>query len=157
MDRQKTYKRVNINWLFVVGLGIIHLLVIILYIYQLGNNPITKSGIIKVSIMCTLCYIYAGRIKLIIDENYVKFRSDFRIFDKIPICTIKNISVKQAPRFDKYMIFQGDNFKHLPYDYFVKQAVIIKLKNGKIYQIAIKDAERIKDEIEKRMTTINND
>jgi len=47
------------------------------------------------------------------------------------------------------------NIEIISFD-FVKQAVSIQLKSGKIYQIAIKDTEKIKEEIEKRMIVAND-
>jgi len=45
----------------------------------------------------------------------------------------------------------GKNTAKYQFDFFVSHAIRIQMISGKIYQIATKDAERIKEEIEKRM------
>jgi len=49
------------------------------------------------------------------------------------------------------MMSMGIPFRDYYFDYSASRAVRIQMRSGKVYQIAIKDAERIKEEIEKRM------
>ena len=153
MEKFPTYKRIKINWLYVSMLGGIQVLMIFGYIYQWGNNPFSRSSLITQSIVFAFAYIYAGRIKIIIDDNYIVLRSDLRIWEKIPIFLIKNVSIQQTSLLS--MNIQGSSLKKYPFDY-IKQTVSIKLKNEKIYQIAIKDTQIIKEEIENRMIKSNN-
>ena len=62
---------------------------------------------------------------------------------------IDNVIVKQVPKMSIDM--QRRNYKTYQFDYFVPNAVIIRTKSEKTYKIIIKDAEKIKEEIEKRM------
>ena len=154
MINQETYKLVKINWWVFLIFGGIHVCMIIGYIHQLVNNhPVSETGFIILSIIWVFIYIFIGRSKVIIDNNHVVFRSDVWIPIKIPIVNIKNVSVKQVSWMNLY-IPEKNTEKF--YFGFVKQAINIHLKNGKIHQIGIKDAEKIKEEIEKRMITTNN-
>jgi len=141
-----TYKRVKINWWLILIFAGFYVWMIFTYIHQWGNNPLDKAGLIIMSVIWTFVYIGIGRFKVIIDDNHVVFRSDVWIPVKIPFAKIKSVSVEQVA----LMYFGEKNTERYSFD-LVKRAVIIKLKNGKIYQIAIKNAERIKEEIEKRM------
>jgi len=147
-NNQITYKRVKINWWVFIIFGGIHAWMIFAYIHQWGTNPVDKTEPIIMSIIWVFTYILLGRFKVIIDDNFVIFRSDVWIPVKIPIFMIDKVSVKKV---GLMINVQGKNEKY--YFDFVKQAVSIQLKNGKIYQIGIKDAEKIKEEIEKRMIT----
>ena len=148
-----TYKRVKINWWVFILFGGFHVWMIFAYIHQMGTNPISNGGFIFLTIMWIFIYIFIGRSKVIIDDNQVIFRSDVWIPIKIQIVNIKNVSVKQVSWMNLY-IPEKNTEKF--YFGFVKQAINIHLKNGKIHQIGIKDAEKIKEEIEKRMTITNN-
>ena len=144
------YKRVKINWWVFIIFGGIHLSMIFAYIDQLGNNPI-EAGFIFISIIWIFIYLFLGRFKVIVYDNFAVFRSDIWIPVKIPISMIENVSVKQVPMIEVYI--PGSNPVKYQFD-FVSQAIVIQLKNDKIYQIAIKEAEIIKKEIEKRMIKI---
>jgi len=150
MNNQEIYKRVKINWWIIIIFGGFHVWMIFAYIHQWGNNPIDEAGLIIMSIIWFFIYIFLGRFKVIIDNNYAVFRSDLWVPVKIPITAIKNISVI---RVGLMVNVPGKNEKY--YFDFVNQAVRIQLKNGMVYQIAIKNAQKIKDEIEKRMITNN--
>ena len=94
-------------------------------------------------------WLYAGRLKIIIDNNYVLFRSGMWVPVRIPIDKIENVSIKhfglmKTPNFWK-------NDKTYQFD-FEKRAIGIHLKNGKNYYITIQNTQEIKDEIEKRMS-----
>ena len=146
MEDRIIYKRVKINWWVFIIFGGIHVRMIFAYIHQLGN----EMGFIILSIIWVFIYICIGRFKVIIDDNYAIFRSDVWIPVKIPIFMIDNVSVKRVPLVMNEYIPERNTIKYV-FDYFVPYAVKIKMKSGKIYQIAIKDAEIVKEEIEKRM------
>ena len=150
MNNQTTYKRVKINWWIILMLGGIYVWMIFAYIHQWGNNPIDKSGLIFIAIIWIAVLIFLGRFKVIIDSNYAVFRSDVWVPVRIPIDTIENVSVEQVS-WSEIVHIPGGKINRYLFDYFVKQAIIIRLKNGIIYQISIKNAQRIKDEIEKQM------
>ena len=145
-----TYKRVKINWWIFILFGGIHVWMIFAYIDQWGSKPIDKQGFIIISIIWIFIYLLLGRFKVIIDDNFAIFRSDIWVPVKIPISIIENVSLKKVS-----MMGMGIPFRDYYFDYSASRAVRIRLKSGKTYQIAIKDAEKIKEEIEKRMLIIN--
>ena len=70
---------------------------------------------------------------------------------KIPIEKIENVNIEQDSCFKiEHLYFTEKNTEKYLFD-FVKQVIIIHLKNGKVYKIYTKKAEKIKEEIEKRM------
>ena len=149
MNNRETYKRVKITWWLIIPFVGIHLHMILGYIHQWGNNPIDKTGFIVMSIIWLFVYILIGRFKVIVDGNFAIFRSDIWVPVKIPISTIENVSVRRVPLFDHYI--PEKKCKKFYFSPFLREAVRIQLKSDKTYQVAIKDAERIKEEIEKRM------
>jgi hypothetical protein len=56
--------------------------------------------------------------------------------------------------FDIYI--PGNNVIKYQFEFFAKHGVSIQIRNGKTYQINTKNAQKIKEEIEKRMLTTNN-
>ena len=152
-NNRAKYKRVIINWLVIILFGGLHVWMIFAYFHQWRDNPLSKSGLIIMSIIWIFIYILFGRFKVIIDDNYAIFRSDVWIGMKIPIPMIDNVSTKQVPLSLMSMYLPGYNFNQFE---ITRNVVKIQMKNGKIYQIAIKNAEKIKEEIEKRMTITNN-
>jgi len=143
------YKRVKITWWLIIPFGGFHLRMIIAYIYQTRTNPISNSEFILFTTIWIFIYIFLGRFKVIIDDNYAIFRSDVWIPVKILISEIYKVSAKRVPLFDHYTLEK--NCKKFYFSPFLKEALRIQLKSGKIYQIAIKNAEKIKEEIETRM------
>ena len=150
MKNQEIYKRVKINWWIIILLGGFYVWMIFAYIHKWGNSPVDESGLIFLGIIWIAVFIFLGRFKVIIDNNHTVFRSDIWVPVKIPLTAINKITVI---RVGMMINVSGKNEKY--YFDFVNQAVRIQLKNGKIYQIAIKDAEKVKEEIEKRMLTTN--
>jgi len=175
MENRATYKRVKINWWLILPMSGLY----VWMIFSLNNGFVSKSSLIFAGISYIVFFLYVGRFKVIIDDNFVVFRSDvpnymtkipmtdislvkikiFSIFGyrssiwrpvEIPIVDIKNVSVERVG-----LMKMGDEEKNVTKTYFdfVKQAISIQMKNDEIYMIAIKDAEKIKEEIENR---INN-
>ena len=91
--------------------------------------------------------IFAIRFILTIDDEFVKFKLLNWGPVKIHITQIKDLSIGKVD-FRTYLksAYQFD---------FTRQTVIIQTKSDRIYQIAIKNAQKIKEEIEKRMITID--
>ena len=159
MENRAIYKRVKINWwvilLFVGISGGIGIQMIFAYIHQWGNNPIPNmTALILLETFLVVPIIVAlfifGRFKLIIDDNFVIIRTGLWTQCKVSYASINKISVRQYTKFATGSIkFSGKN-RIISFD-FINQFVKIQLKNGKNYWIAIKNAEKIKEEIEKRM------
>jgi hypothetical protein len=147
-NNQEVYKRVNINWVIIVVSGGFQILLIFLYIHQLGNNPISKQGLILTFMLWGFVSIYYGRIKTIIDDNFVIFRSDVWVHLKIPIASVKNVRLKQFGEVE----FPNKKTKKHQFDYSLN-IMYIQLINGEIHKINIRNTSEIKEEIEKRMLT----
>jgi len=165
MSNRETYKRVKINWWVFIIFGGIHVLMILSYIHQWGNKPLTMAGLIFISIFWIFIYIFLGWRKVMICDKFVIFKQYLPRYNKIEIAQIKDVSVVNVSIlnvlywnmgifWDMYGDINTYMSMKFPEKYsfdFVKQTVIIKLKSGKTYQIAIKDAERVKKEIESQM------
>ena len=155
MQNQTTYIRTKISKVFIVLFVIyiaIYVSMIFAYIHQWGNNPIPKValiiyGVLWIAILLSV-WLFGGRGKIIIDNDYITFRSQAYTYAKIRLTHIIRVDVQEVP-FSK-MINYSFEMKNAYFD-FVKQAIIIRLYNDKVYKIAIKNAQEIKDEIEKRL------
>ena len=155
MNNQATYKRVKVNWWIIILFGGIYVWIIFAYIYQWGNDPIDKSAPISIGILYLVVLLFMRRFTLIIDDKYVIFKTDLWTPLKLHIAKIKEVSIEEV--FKNPMIIHisvpGKNSEKFTFDFFRTQGVSIKLKNDYTYKIAIKNAKRIKEEIEKRMIT----
>jgi hypothetical protein len=151
-NNKTTYKQVKIVWWLILIFVGIYVLIIFSYIYQWGTKPVSKSSLIYLSVIFIVALLYAGWWRVKIDNNYIAFCIPNFWIKKIPIANIKNVSVKPIG----LLKISGKFIDSYRID-FVKQNLCIQMKNRKIYQFAVKDAEKIKKEIEKRMITINND
>ena len=151
MNSQTKYSG-NIHWWIILILWGFYVYMIFAYIYQWGNNPVNKASLINVGVIWITIsvLIFDNRFVLTIDNVFVKFKSASWGRVKIHITQIKDVSVVKMSFFKIYT-------KPHEYHDFTGKVIKIQTKSGKIYQIAIRNAERIKEEIEKRMITINND
>ena len=148
MEKYPVYKRIKVNW-WIVILMIFPSVALINEVVVKNNfhSEILPSLVVTFSVLVLL-----GRFKVIINDDFAIFRSDVWVPIKIPISQIMNVCVNQVALVEV----------NIPWEYprkyqfdFVSCAILIELENGKSYQIAIKDAERIKEEIEKRMLNRN--
>ena len=146
MNNQVTYKLVKINWWIILVLVCIYVFAIFAYIYQWGNNPVGKSSLIFLAVIFISFLLYGAWCRIKIDDNFISFRIPNFLIQKIPIANIKNVSIKQI----SLMEIAGKFIDRYRID-FTKQNLCIQMENGKIYQFAIKNAQKIKEEIEKRM------
>jgi len=145
------YKRVKINWWVFILFGGFHVHMIFTYIRQWSTEPVDEVGLFVLS-FTSLIYLFIGRFKVIVDDNFFVFRSDLWVPVRIPIFMIDNVSIEQATPMNVY--FPGNKTMRFQFHFFALYAVKIQLKSGKIYEINIKEAEIIKKEIEKRMIKI---
>ena len=155
MNNRTTYKSIKIHLWVILFLWVIYVWMIFAYIHQWGNNPVDKAGLIILTIIWIACsvLVLSMRFILTIDDKYVviTFGSLSGGEIKIHISQIEDVSVG-IMSFRTYLKAGMEFYKGTKYQFdFTRQAVKIQTKSGKIYQIAIKNAERIKEEIEKRM------
>ena len=129
-------------WGFYVGMMILP------NIHQFINNPIPK-GLIFITIIWIVfsVLIYATRFVLTIDDELIKFKMYLDPV-KINITQIKDVSIEKMSFFKIYAKMYAKGYECRD---FTRNLLKIQLKNGKIYHIAIKSAQKIKEEIEKRM------
>jgi hypothetical protein len=155
MSNQTTYIRTKIGEAFIfVSITFIafYVFIIFAYIHQWGNNPISRTGLTIFTVIWFIhlipVWLLGGRYKMIIDNDYLIFRAKMYTYAKIRLTDISRIGVQKVP-FSKMMNLSGSTDAYFD---FVKETIIIRLYNDKVYKIAIKNAQEIKDEIEKRMT-----
>ena len=150
-----TYKRVKIHWWAILLLWGFYVWMIFAYIHQWGNNPVPKIGLIIYAGMWTgiSLSIFAMRYTLTIDDKFlvVKFSTGWGI--KVHITQIKEVSVEKVS-FRTFMKAFSPKRRLYPFD-FTGQTIKIQIKSNNIYQITIRNAQEIKDEIEKRISTNN--
>ena len=151
MNSQTTYKRVKINWWVIILVVGIYVHIIFAYIHQWGNSPVTKPSLIFHAVILIIVLLFSGRSILEINDKFFIFRSYLWTYVKIHFKQIKDVNVVKMGLWRR----MGKKREQYQFD-FVKQAVSINLKNGRVYQIAIKDAEKIKEEIEKQMLKAKN-
>ena len=158
MNNQSTYKRVKINWWLAIIFGGAYVFMIYTYINELNSpNPIINiTWLIIITILEISIFTLFGRFKVIINDDYAIFRLGIQ-FLKIPILMIKSVSIVKWNLWDvsirKWNLW--GKIEKYKFDT-VWQAVNIEMQNGKIYQISIENAQKIKKEIKKRMITTNN-
>jgi hypothetical protein len=144
------YKRGNVRWWVLLILWGIYVHMIFGYIHQWGNNPIQKSGLIIFGVVWIVVSVLVIFIRLIvtIDDDFVKFKS-FNSDKKIHFTQIEDVSVEKENFIRHFKL--GEEYHD-----FTNQVLKIQTKSGKIYQIAIKNAQKIKAEIEKRISKSNH-
>jgi len=152
MKNNQTIFRSNGQWWVLLFLWGIYVCVIFLNIQHLINNPIPK-GLIFLTIIWIMfsVLLHAIRFILTIDDEFVKFKMYLDPV-KIQIMHIKEVSVEKMSFFKIYAKMYAKGYECRD---FTRNLLKIRLKNGKIYHIAIKSAQKIKEEIEKRMLTTN--
>ena len=144
-NSQETYKRVKINWWLILIFAGMYVFVIFAYIHQWGNNPTSKTSLIILGTICFALLLAFWQHTVIINDKFVIFRSFIYASVKIHLEQIKYV------RIEKYRFWVETYLIDLS-----KQTVKIRLKSGKNYHFAIKNASEIKDEIEKRMLITKN-
>jgi hypothetical protein len=160
MIDNRVYKRVKIHWWVIIILMGFVVWMIFAYIHQWGNNPVDKAGLVIFSIMFvgSSILIFTERYILTIDDKFVffKFGSSSGCAIKIHITQIEDVRLEEWS-FRTCLKALRPRGTHYSFD-FTRQAIKIETKNGEIYRIAIRNAEKVKEEIEKRMSNniINN-
>ena len=157
MYNQVIYKRVKIQWWIIPILWGFYVHAIFAYIHQWGNSPVDEAGLIILAIMWigVSVLIFAGRFTLTIDDKFlvVKFGS-YGWNIKIHVTQIKDVSIEKMS-FWTFLKTLSRYGRLYPFD-FTRQTIKILTKSGKVYQISIKNPQKIKEEIEKRILTTNN-
>jgi len=144
-NNRETYKRVKINWWVVLTWSALFFLTSII-LYILFRNGIFISMALPTCVILTeLRYI------LTVDDNFITFRTDIRTSFKIALSDMENVHITQAPLHG--MNLPWKKVKLYSFDVFEKDVVSIQLRNGKTYQLHIKNAQIVKEEIEKRIIT----
>ena len=164
MIDNRVYKRVKIHWWVIIILMGFVVWMIFAYIHQWGNNPVDKAGLVIFSIMFvgSSILIFTERYILTIDDKFVffKFGSSSGWTIKIHVTQVEDARVEEW-NFRTYTKCAKEMYYRRGTLYvfnFTRQALKIETKSGKIYRIAIRNAEKVKEEIEKRMSNniINN-
>ena len=150
MEKFPAYKRTKVNWWIIILFIGLYIWMIFAYIHQWGNSPVDEAGLVIFAIINIVVILSMGRVKVIIDDQFVVYRSDIWIPVKIPMMQIKSVSLAKKN-------FKTGTAKIDSYGLeFTRNVVCILLKNRKAVHLFIKNAEQIKEEIEKRMLTSNS-
>ena len=120
-------------------------------IHQWGNSPLDKVGLVMFALINIVIILCVRRIKVIIDDESVVYRSDIWIPVRIPIIQIQTVSLGRA-NFKETATAKIDSYD-LEY---TRNVVCIQLKNSKSVHLFVKNAVQVKEEIEKRMLKQNN-
>ena len=158
MNNKITYTG-NIQWWIILFFWGFYVWMIFGYIHQWGNNPINMAGLIFFGILWILvsALVLASRFFLTIDDKFVILKSLILGTVTIDISQIKDVSVKKMNIFKIYAKMYAKMYaKGFECHDFTGKVLKIQTKNGKEYQFAIKDAQNIKEEIEKRMLNFND-
>ena len=150
MKNNQTIYYGKIHWWVLLFLWGFYVHMIFAYIHQWGNNPIPKGGLIIFAIiwMMVSILVFSIRFTLTIDDEFVKFKLLNWGSVRIHITQIKDVNVEK-------MSFFKMHAKLVECYDFTGQFLKIQTKSGRIYKFAIKNAQKIKEEIEKRMLTTN--
>ena len=147
MNNQTTYKQTTIKWWIIILFVGFYVWMIFAYIHQWGNNPIGKGSLIVLPFLFAIAILARGHwegkpiweVTMEIDDKSFIIKTDLYGRIKISIDEIKNIDIEQQAKVPVWGRFLG------------KQVVSIQLKSGKTNKFTIKDAQKVKEEIEKRM------
>ena len=152
MEKYPTYKRTKVNWwAILLWLGI-NVWVIFAYIYQWGNHPVGKGSLIISPFLFAILILARAysdgkpvwKVIMEIDDKSFIIKTELYGRFKISIDEIKNIDVEQQAKVHVWGRFLG------------KQVVSIQLKSGKTNKFTIRDAQKVKEEIEMRMLIAKN-
>ena len=139
-------------WIILIFCGI-YAYMIFAYIHQRDNNPAADTVLIIFAIIwISISALLLANRFITVDDEFVKFKF-YLSSVKIHILQIKDVSVDKMSFFRalaKYSIKYSIEFRD-----FTGHVLIIQTKTGKVYRFAIKNAQKIKEEIEKRMLTNN--
>jgi len=152
MKNNQIIFRSKIHWWILLFLWGIYVFMIFAYIHQWGNNPTSKTTLVIFGILFSFISVLLfvmRRFSLTIDNNFVILKSYSLGTVKIHISQIKDVSVGKMS-FSDHRFAKQDECHDL-----TGQFVKIHVRNDKVYRFAIKNAQKIKEEIEKRMI-INN-
>ena len=159
MIDNRVYKRVKVQWWGIVLLAGVIILMVLAHIHKWGNNHITSiGGLIVLSIVSIYFFVsvFAERFILTVDDKFVivTFGAASGWAIKIVVTQIEDVRLEEWS-FRTCLKALRPRGTHYPFD-FTRQAIKIETKNGEIYRIAIRNAEKVKEEIEKRMLKHNN-
>ena len=144
------YKRIKINWFMIIFFIGSYVHMILAYIHQWGDNPVTKPTLIIFAVVWIIVLLHIWRFMLTVDDEFIIFRPTLWSMVRVPIAAINGVYIKQFALKD-WMIPEKKD-KNYQCD-FTWKALVIELKNGKTYRITLtfKNAQIVKEEIEKRM------
>ena len=152
MEKYPEYKHTKKYWGMEI---IIYSIIGIAWIfdkYQLGNSDIAIYLLIIFVLIIVAIRYYLGRFKEItINDYFVILQTDEYFPHKIPILWITSVYTCKVGKFET----SSSKVEKYWVDVFAKTKINIHLKNRKAYHIIIKNAEQIKEEIEKRMLNLN--
>ena len=150
MEKYPIYKQTKVEFVFITSIfGLVG--VALICVNHWSDGSVYKIILGAFILLYTLVYILAGRQKMTIKDDLIMFHTSFWLMTKISIAQIEDIKVTKS----NTRIKDGVKPKKILFNQFSNEALFIRLNTGKAYHIIIKNAEQIKEEIEKRMLNLN--
>ena len=145
------YTERQIGWTVIVPVLGILVLLLIFYIKQWGNNPISYSGILIISLLFIICLLLFFQMRTSVDNEKIRISYGIGLIKKtIDIHNIERIEIVR----NKWYYGLGIRIIKNGWLYNIHglNAIELKLKNSKsIIRIGTADNEKLKKEIESKI------
>ncbi len=152
-NQKMKYIERQIGWMIIVpGIGILVLL-LITYINQWGNNPMSFSGLIIISLIFVVSLLLFFQMKTSVDNEQIRISYGIGLIKKA--IAIKNIERIEIVR-NKWYYGLGIRMIKNGWLYNIQglDAIELKLKNSKsIIRIGTADSKKLKKEVELKMNS----
>ncbi|MBA7575200.1 hypothetical protein ES708_17021 [subsurface metagenome] len=145
------YTERQIGWTVIVPVLGILVLLLIFYINQWGNNPISYSGILIISLLFIICLLLFFQMRTSVDNEKIRISYGIGLIKKtIDIHNIERIEIVR----NKWYYGLGIRIIKNGWLYNIQglNAIELKLKNSKsIIRIGTVDNKKLKKEIESKI------
>ena len=145
------YTERQIGWIVIVPVPGILVLLLIFYINQWGNNPISYPGLLIISLLFIICLLLFFQMRTSVDNEKIRISYGIGLIKKI--IDIHNIERIEIVR-NKWYYGLGIRIIKNGWLYNIQglNAIELKLKNSKsIIRIGTADNEKLKKEIESKI------
>lgn len=151
IKRKMKYTERQIGWIVIVPFLGILVLLLIFYINQWGNNPISYSGLLFMSLILIICLLLFFQMRISEDNEKIRISYGIGLIKKI--IDIHNIERIEIVR-NKWYYGLGIRIIKNGWLYNIQglNAIELKLKNSKsIIRIGTADNKKLKKEIESKI------
>ncbi len=145
------YTERQIGWTLIVSVLGILVLLLIFYINQWGNNPISYSGILIISLLFIICLLLFFQMRTSVDNEKIRISYGIGLIKKtIDIHNIERVEIVR----NKWYYGLGIRIIKNGWLYNIHglNAIELKMKNSKsIIRIGTVDNKKLKKEIESKI------